>query len=196
MNNKNLLSIIILVIFTTLTASAQSIAGKWQCSKEFIESLKLDYWNMQGHCKFKKNGTFKAKLHRKQVVKRKNNKTGKIERKFNTRAISISIAGAYDVKEGQMSTTVTEKGISCYVEPDEYATKENPYIDERSEETWNMRAQSRREIAYDNAINMADRISNEIKKNILQGLNVQQQPIMITESAVAIGEKTYFSKCH
>lgn len=194
--NRKIIVMVMLTITIITTANAQSVVGKWQCTKEFIESLGLGYWNLEGYCKFKKNGTFKAKLHRKQVVKRKNNKTGKIERKFNTRAISISIAGAYDVKEGQMSTTVTEKGISCYVEPDEYATKENPYIDERSEEMWNMRAQSRREIAYDNAINMADRISNEIKKNILQGLNVQQQPIMITESAVAIGEKTYFSKCH
>lgn len=185
MNNKNLLSIIILVIFTTLTASAQSIAGKWQCSKEFIESLKLDYWNMQGYCKFKKDGTFKAKLHRKRFTK---SSYGGIKQ---NKSVLVNIYGTYRIENNQLSTTVTYNDVSCYVES---LHDKNPYIDKQDEETNNMRMQARREVAYDNEMNMSERIADNIKNSVVQQWNWRNKPLEVTKNSLTIDNIPYFYK--
>ena len=185
MNNKNLLSIIILVIFTTLTASAQSIAGKWQCSKEFIESLKLDYWNMQGYCKFKKDGTFKAKLHRKRFTK---SSYGGIKQ---NKSVLVNIYGTYRIENNQLSTTVTYNDVSCYVES---LHDKNPYIDKQDEETNNMRMQAHREVEYDNEMNMSERIADNIKNSVVQQWNWRNKPLEVTKNGLTIDNIPYFYK--
>lgn len=184
--NKVLFVTVMLVANIVTTANAQNIVGKWQCSKEFVESLKLDYWELQGCCKFRKNGTFKAKLQRRRFSSSKNSSGS-----YRNRMVSIRINGRYSVENGTISTTVSQDDISCYVEPH---TNANPYIDKLPEETGNMRMQLRRENRYDYEMSITDRISDNIKAGVVEGWNWQGEPVTVTESSLTVNGKALFSK--
>ena len=183
--NRKIIVMVMLTITIITTANAQSVVGKWQCTKEFIESLGLGYWNLEEYCKFKKNGTFKAKLHRKRFTK---SSSGGIEQ---NKSVLVNIYGTYRIENNQLSTTVTYNDVSCYVES---LHDKNPYIDKQDEETNNMRMQARREVAYDNEMNMSERIADNIKNSVVQQWNWRNKPLEVTKNGLTIDNIPYFYK--
>ena len=72
--------------------------------------------------------------------------------------------------------------------------KKNPYIDKQDEETNNMRMQAHREVAYDNEMNMSERIADNIKNSVVLQWNWRNKPLEVTENGLTIDNIPYFYK--
>lgn len=57
-----------------------------------------------------------------------------------------------------------------------------------------MRMQARREVAYDNEMNMSERIADNIKNSVVQQWNWRNKPLEVTENGLTIDNIPYFYK--
>ena len=54
--------------------------------------------------------------------------------------------------------------------------------------------QARREVAYDNEMNMSERIADNIKNSVVQQWNWRNKPLEVTKNGLTIDNIPYFYK--
>ncbi len=105
---KKLLFSIFVICCMTLTSTAQCVVGKWKCPAEFLDSLGLQYNDMSGYYKFKRNGTFVVKINGVRRV-RKYSTVMNYSKKPDIitsahKMIYIKVKGTYEVVKNRIST--------------------------------------------------------------------------------------------
>ena len=93
-----MLATALVCILTAMQMQAQSIAGKWYCPHEFIDSMGIWYYNnkMKGNITFKKNGIGLASKSSARSTLQKNDP---IQWSAAHRRIDIKVTGRYYIPQ-------------------------------------------------------------------------------------------------
>ena len=118
---KNLLFALILSVMCP-AVFAQKITGKWSCTKQVTQTLKLGFEDVFCTYKFKKNGKMIIKI---QGQSKTDYDPYSYDRDHYRRG-KIVIKGVYSMHDGKISSNVKKEDIKCY------ANEINPPIEESS----------------------------------------------------------------
>jgi len=89
----------------------QSIVGKWKCPKDYLGVMGLPYSYIKGYYKFKKDGTFKAK-----VVGHYTDGPDGSDKYDRNRSFKLKVSGQYVLSGNAVSTIVKDEDIDCSVD--------------------------------------------------------------------------------
>ena len=92
--------------FFFASSFAQKITGKWDCDKEVMQALRIDYKEVYCTYKFKKNGTLIIKIDGETMI---NHSSNTIHKKVGT----VRIKGKYKLDNGRITSFVNEKGVEA-----------------------------------------------------------------------------------
>lgn len=86
---------------------AQSIVGKWKCSKEFLELLGLNSNNIRGRYRFRKDSTFTVSINAGSMRWPSGNPN---------RSVYVVAKGRYSIANNKITTFVKPDDIDCNVD--------------------------------------------------------------------------------
>ena len=99
---KKKLLIIILMLGVLSCTHAQSIVGKWKCSKVFLQKLGFYSSGVRGRYKFKKDSTFVVKIYAENIYGMS-----------IPRSLYIKASGTYTITNNKITTIVQSKDVKC-----------------------------------------------------------------------------------
>ena len=120
----NLIIRIILLLSIPQISNAQNIIGKWECPKEFLNSVGFINKDVHGYYLFKKNGKFSLRIsgtrqtgyvYRGEYYDGREFRTYKTHGKFCI--MSVKVKGRYEIVDGRITTYVKPKDSKIYVSP-------------------------------------------------------------------------------
>jgi len=173
------------------TEKAQSITGKWKCPKDFLDSMGLLY-DMKGHYRFKKNGTFQVKINGIKRVTKKSvftiyyGRTKKIHSKHA--AIFIKVRGTYKVIDGAVTTSVSPDDVYCFIDPG----REQPDGPDADDSEYVARSKEYQQRLYDAADFDARVQAETIKNEVIRIWQWYNEPVTVTKDSLIIGDKATF----
>ena len=187
-----LLLIAALCIFHS--ADAQSIVGKWKCSKEFLQNLGLGYEIMKGTYKFKKDGTFQLKMNGITTMSH-STAIGNYGGKPRTigseqRTIYVKVSGTYAVINDSISTVVNPEDVYCFIEPDMV----QPDGPDASDSENTARTKEWLQRRYETEVNISDFQAQTIKEEISRIWIWNGEPLTLTKKTMAVGNKFFFRR--
>ena len=191
---RKLLILILVISSMVLTATAQGITGKWKCPAEFLDSLGLQYNDMTGYYKFKRNGTFVVKINGVKRVRKYrtymnyNRKPDKMTSAH--KMIYIKVKGTYEVVNNRISTKVEPKGVYCFIDPgirppEGADADDNEYVARMKE--W-------RQQRYDDAAFDARIQAQTVKDDLMRFWVWDNEPLVVTKETLSIGDKFCFKR--
>ncbi len=191
---KKILVLIFVICCMTLTSTAQSIVGKWKCPAEFLDSLGLQYNDMSGYYKFKKNGTFVVKINGVKMVRKYSTVMHYGEKPLTItsahKMIYIKVKGTYEVANNRISTKVAPDGVYCFIDPGVRPPKgpdadDNEYVARMKE--W-------KQDNYERAAFKARIQAQTVKEDLMRFWVWDNEPLTVTKESLAIGDKFCFKR--
>ncbi|WP_349665791.1 hypothetical protein [Xylanibacter muris] len=152
------------------SVQAQSIVGKWKCSKEYFKSMDLLFYGMKGYYKFNKDGTFYVKING-----------------GSTQNIYIKISGTYNIADNRITTNIVPGDIYCYVNSGQYS----PDILDSDAGGLERMNRDRQEYAYEQGEFRSNVLTEDIKNTMWEWKN---EPLTITKKELKIGENIRLKK--
>lgn len=191
---KKLLFSIFVISCMALTSTAQCVVGKWKCPAKFLDSLGLQYNDMSGYYKFKKNGTFVVKINGVRRVRKYStvmNYSKKPEKITSAhKMIYIKVKGTYEVLDNRISTKVEPKDVYCFIDPG-LCPAEGPDIDDNDDV---MRMKEWRQDRYDDAAFNARVQAQTVKDDLMRFWVWNNEPLTVTKETLSIGDKVCFKR--
>ena len=183
--------IITIIIGLVSTANAGGITGKWKCSKEFINSLGVYYDEMNGHYKFKKNGTFTVKIN---GVKRTvaYGDTGRELKADITHAkhrqMYIKVKGTYKIVNDSISTTVRPEDVKCYIQPGQ----DCPTPPDANDNRYVQSTKYFEQLLYDREVLWNETQAQTVKNELMHLWIWDKEPVKVGKKTLTIGDKATF----
>ena len=191
---KKILVLIFVICCMTLTSTAQSVVGKWKCPAEFLDSLGLQYHDMYGYYKFKRNGTFVVKINGVEMIRKFSiiMNYGKKPEKITSahKMIYIKVKGTYEVVNNRISTKVAPDGVYCFIDPG-LSPAEGPDADDND---YVARMKEWRQQRYDDAAFDAKIQAQTVKEDLMRFWIWNNEPLTVTKESLAIGDKFCFKR--
>ena len=191
---RKLLILILVISSMVLTSTAQSITGKWKCPAEFLDSLGLQYNDMTGYYKFKRNGTCVVKIDGVKRVRKHSSVMHYGEKPLTItsahRMIYIKVKGTYEVVNNCISTKVDPKGVYCFIDPgirpsQEVDAGDNEYV---------ARMKEMRQENYERAASNARVQAQTVKDELMRFWVWDNEPLVVTKETLSIGDKFCFKR--
>lgn len=186
---KHIMAITALLLCIILPLQAQDITGKWKCPKGYLNSLGLQYSEMNGYFQFKKNGKFKIYIKGYKTISKPSSDYvspgGKwVRESARLRYIIIKVKGRYTVKNDSISTSLGHKGVYCYVDPGRDAPNSDAGASE-SRTRWNEYLED----AYNKAVYKAKTQETMVKKELSHVWIWHKVPLTLAKDSLSIKGK-------
>lgn len=190
---KRFCLIITLIVSTFSAANAGGITGKWKCSKEFLDGLGLHYDQMNGHYKFKKDGTFTVKINgRERTSKYAEVGSGRkayfVHAEF--RQICIKVNGTYKIVNDSISTIVHPEGVYCYIEPGQ----DYPDAIDAKDSEYAIRMKEMEQRMYDREVFWSETQAQTVKNELMHMWVWNKEPVTVNKKTLTIGNKATFTR--
>ncbi len=178
------------ILCPLLNVQAQTISGKWKCSKELLDGMRLRYKEMRGCYKFKKNGKFTFYVSGRRAGKAKVVpvlETGGFK-KFGSRQniVTIKVKGTYKIENNMITTQVDPKKVKVYVSSGRRSRLPADYINDSDID---IKFHDMQDVTLRSIKTMADAQENMIREEKTYLWNWHNLPITITGDSAMIGEK-------
>lgn len=190
---KKTMLILIAMFAMAMPSNAKGLTtGKWKCSKEFIDSLKLYYDEMNGYYKFKKDGTFTIKIKgiERTSAKAEIGTTKPYNLHAKHRRIYIKIKGTYKTEDNSITTYVRPEDVYCYIEPG----RDRPDPPDADTHEYVIRMKETQQRMYDQEVYWNKVQAETVKRELMHVWLWNKEPVTITKNRLSIGNKAIFER--
>lgn len=170
---------LLLLLSVPSSAVAQNITGKWECTNEMLKELGYGYMSNKGYCKFYADGKFVFSM-----------KGWALRWERSHRTIVIKVKGHYTVNDGCISTTLDDKNIFVYVEPEIDA----PWLNEKIVEHEKYRTYDFSQTWWTTITTECDAQEESVRDRLFQFWNMKNAKIDKDRQLLNIGKKIKLKK--
>ena len=157
---------------------AQSIVGKWKCSKVFLQKLGFYSSGVRGRYKFKKDSTFVVKIYAENIYGMSIPRSLYIKASGTyPRSLYIKASGTYTITNNKITTIVQSKDVKCNAHVD----IPDPDYTKVGRGSWV------REAIYDGAMAESDFREDMVRREKYFLWNWLNAPFTLTKDSLVIG---------